>query len=162
MAKRYWLMKSEPSAYSIDDLKRDKSTLWEGVRNYQARNFMMNGMKAGDEALFYHSNADPPAAVGVAEVSGLAEPDPTQFDASDCHYDPKAAPSKPIWYCVKVKFKQKFAREIPLPEMRTRKELQDMVLLQKGSRLSVQPVTAKEFKIVCDLGSRAAAKGKSK
>jgi predicted RNA-binding protein with PUA-like domain len=159
MAKRYWLIKSEPSAYSIDDLKRDKSTLWEGVRNYQARNFMMNGMKIGDEVVFYHSNAEPPAAVGVAEVNGLAEPDPTQFDASDCHHDPKAAPSKPIWYCVKVKFKQKFAREIALAEMRARKDLQDMMLLQKGSRLSVQPVTAKEFKIICDLGSRA-AKGK--
>ena len=161
MTKRYWLMKSEPSAYSIDDLKRDKSTLWEGVRNYQARNFMMKEMKIGDEALFYHSNADPPAAVGVAEVSGLAEPDPTQFDASDCHYDPKAAPSNPIWYCARVKFKQKFAREVPLPEMRARKDLQNMMLLQKGSRLSIQPVTGKEFKIICDLGSRAAAKGKA-
>ena len=161
MAKRYWLIKSEPSAYSIDDLKRDKSTLWGGVRNYQARNFMMKEMQIGDEALFYHSNVDPPAAVGVAEVSGLAEPDPTQFDASDCHYDPKAAPSKPIWYCVKVKFKQRFAREVPLPEMRPRKDLQDMVLLQKGSRLSIQPVTAREFKIICDLGSRVAANGKA-
>jgi len=161
MTKQYWLIKSEPSAYSIDDLKRDKSTLWEGIRNYQARNFMMNDMKIGDQALFYHSNADPPAAVGVAEVSGLAEPDPTQFDSSDCHYDPKAAPSKPIWYCVRVKFKQKFARELPLAELRTHKDLQKMVLLQKGSRLSVQPVTEKEFKIVCELGSRA-AKGKGK
>jgi predicted RNA-binding protein with PUA-like domain len=155
-------MKSEPSAYSIDDLKRDKSTLWEGVRNYQARNIMMNEMKTGDEVLFYHSSAEPPVAVGVAEVSGVAEPDPTQFDASDCHYDPKAAPSKPIWYCVRVKFKQKFAREVPLAELRSRKELQKMMLLQKGSRLSVQPVTEKEFKVVCDLGSRAAAKEKGK
>lgn len=161
MAKKYWLMKSEPSAYSIDDLKRDKSTLWEGVRNYQARNFMMKEMKIGDEAVVYHSSVDPPAAVGIAEVSGLAEPDPTQFDASDCHYDPKAAPSKPIWYCVRVKFKEKFTREVPLPEMRAHKDLQKMVLLQKGSRLSIQPVTAKEFKIVCDLGSRAAVKEKA-
>ena len=90
MGKRYWLMKSEPSAYSIDDLKRDKSTLWEGVRNYQARNFMMKDMSLGDEVLFYHSNADPPAVVGAAEVNGPAEPDPTQFDAADCHHDPKA------------------------------------------------------------------------
>src|SRR5438309_5014263 len=95
MGKRYWLMKSEPSAYSIDDLKRDKSTLWEGVRNYQARNFMMKEMKVGDEALFYHSSAEPPGAVGIAEVSGPAEPDPTQFDASDSHYDPKATPASP-------------------------------------------------------------------
>jgi predicted RNA-binding protein with PUA-like domain len=154
MPKRYWLMKSEPSAYSIDDLKRDKSTLWEGVRNYQARNFMMKEMSAGDEVLFYHSNADPPAVVGVAEVSGPAEPDPTQFDSGDCHHDPKSTPAKPIWYCVRVKFKQKFAREIPLSELRERKDLQKMVLLQKGSRLSVQPVTEKEFKIITALGSR--------
>lgn len=162
MGKRYWLIKSEPSSYSIDDLKRDKSTLWEGVRNYQARNFMMKEMKLGDVALFYHSNADPPGAAGVAEISGLAEPDPTQFDASDGHHDPKAAPSKPIWYCVRVKFKQKFAREVSLTELRSRKDLEKMVLLQKGSRLSVQPVTENEFKVVCDLGSRASARGKDK
>jgi predicted RNA-binding protein with PUA-like domain len=153
MGKRYWLMKSEPSAYSIDDLKRDKSTLWEGVRNYQARNFMMKEMSIGDEVLFYHSNAEPPAVVGVAEVSGRAEPDPTQFDAADCHHDPKAMPAKPIWYCVRVKFKQKFARQLPLSELRERKDLQNMVLLKKGSRLSIQPVTEKEFKIIAALGS---------
>ena len=152
MGKQYWLMKSEPSAYSIDDLKRDKSTLWEGVRNYQARNFMMKEMEIGDEALFYHSNADPPAVVGVAEVSGAAKPDPTQFVA-DCHHDPKAAPSNPIWYCVRVRFKQKLARPVALLELRARKDLQSMVLLQKGSRLSIQPVTEKEFKIITALGS---------
>ena len=154
MPKQYWLMKSEPSAYSIDDLKRDKSTLWEGVRNYQARNFMMKEMSPGDEVLFYHSNADPPAVAGVAEVSGAAEPDPTQFDSADCHHDPKSTPAKPIWYCVRVKFKLKFARQIPLSELRERKDLQKMVLLQKGSRLSVQPVTEKEFKIITTLGSK--------
>lgn len=163
MAKRYWLIKSEPTAYSIDHLKRDKSTLWEGVRNYQARNFMMQEMKAGDEALFYHSNAEPPGAMGIAEVIGPAEPDPTQFDANDSHYDPKATPAKPIWYCVRVKFKQKFARQVSLPEMRELKELQNMVLLRKGSRLSIQAVTEKEFKLVSKLGaSKAAAKGKGK
>lgn len=151
MAKQYWLMKSEPSAYSIDDLKKDKSTLWEGVRNYQARNFMMKGMKVGDEALFYHSSAEPPSVVGVAEVISLAEPDPTQFDSSDSHYDPKATLADPIWYCVRVKFKEKFARAIPLPELRDRKELTNMVLLQRGSRLSVQPVTEKEFQVVTNL-----------
>ena len=161
MAKRYWLIKSEPSAYSIDDLKRDKSTLWEGVRNYQARNSMMKEMKVGDEALFYHSSAEPPGAVGIAEVSGPAEPDPTQFDASDSHYDPKATPASPIWYCVRVKFKQKFVREVALPELREQKALQNMVLLRKGSRLSVQPVTEKEFKLVSKLGS-AKARGAKK
>ena len=163
MARRYWLMKSEPSTYSIDDLKRDKSTLWEGVRNYQARNFMMREMKIGDEALFYHSNADPSAAVGIAFISGLAEPDPTQFDAGDSHYDPKATPANPIWYCVRVKFKQKFSRPVPLAEIRARKELQKMMLLRKGSRLSIQPVTEREFKIVSEMGSgKAAGKRKAK
>ena len=157
MAKRYWLMKSEPTSYSIDDLKRDKSTLWEGVRNYQARNFMIKEMNAGDQVLFYHSNVEPPAVVGVAEVSGPAEPDPTQFDAADSHYDPKATPASPIWYCVRVKFKQKLARPLALPELKERKELQNMMLLRKGSRLSIQPVTEKEFNLVCKLGSGKAA-----
>ncbi|HSE37444.1 MAG TPA: EVE domain-containing protein [Blastocatellia bacterium] len=161
MSQRYWLIKSEPTAYSIDDLKREKSTLWEGVRNYQARNFMMKEMKVGDHALFYHSSAEPPGAVGIAEVSGPAEPDPTQFDAGDSHYDPKATPANPIWYCVRVKFKQKFARQVSLSELRGRKELQKMVLLQKGSRLSIQPVTEKEFKLVSKLGSSdAGTKGR--
>lgn len=163
MARRYWLIKSEPSAYSIDDLKRDKSTLWEGVRNYQARNFMMKDMKVGDEALFYHSSVEPPGAVGIAEVSGPAEPDPTQFDAADSHYDPKATLANPIWYCVRVEFKQKFAREVSLSELRERKELQKMVLLQKGSRLSIQPVTEKEFRLVSKLGStNTKAKGRAR
>ena len=163
MARRYWLIKSEPSAYSIDDLKRDKSTLWEGIRNYQARNFMMKEMKVGDEALFYHSSAEPPGAVGIAEVSGAAEPDPTQFDSGDSHYDPKATPAKPIWFCVRVRFKQKFTRQVALSELRERKELKDMVLLQKGSRLSIQPVTEKEFKLVSELGSsNAVVKGRAR
>ena len=154
MAKRYWLMKSEPSAFSIDNLKRKKTTLWDGVRNYQARNSMMKEMTVGDEALFYHSSADPPAAVGVMVVSGSAEPDPTQFDPEDSHYDPKATPGRPIWYCVRVTFKSKFASPVSLPEMRGLKTLQKMVLLQKGSRLSVQPVTEQEFQIICELGSK--------
>jgi predicted RNA-binding protein with PUA-like domain len=163
MAKRYWLIKSEPSAYSIDDLKRDKSTLWEGIRNYQARNFMMNEMKVGDEAVFYHSSAEPPGAVGIAEISGAAEPDPTQFDANDSHYDPKAGPANPNWYCVRVKFKQKFARLVSLPELREQKDLQNMVLLRKGSRLSIQPVTEKEFRLVSKLGSsKTAGRGKAR
>ena len=160
MARRYWLIKSEPSAYSIDDLKRDKSALWEGVRNYQARNLMMKEMKVGDEAIFYHSSTEPPGAVGIAKISGAAEPDPTQFDARDSHYDPKATPARPIWYCVRVTFKSKFARQVSLSELREQKELQNMVLLRKGSRLSVQPVTEKEFNLVSKLGStKAVAKG---
>jgi predicted RNA-binding protein with PUA-like domain len=156
MAKRYWLMKSEPSAYSIDDLKRDKTTLWDGVRNYQARN-LMREMKVGDEALFYHSNAEPPAVVGIMEISGTAEPDPTQFDSGDSHYDPKATLAKPIWYGVRVKFKKKLARPVTLPEIREQKALQKMVLLNR-SRLSVQPVTEKEFDLISELGSKSAAR----
>ncbi len=163
MAKRYWLIKSEPTSYSIDDLQRDKSTLWEGVRNFQARNFMMKEMKVGDEALFYHSSAEPPGAAGIAEVGSAAEPDPTQFDTNDSHYDPKSTPADPIWYCVRVKFKQKFARLVTLPELREQKDLQNMVLLRKGSRLSIQPVTEKEFKLISKLGSsKASAKGKAR
>ena len=123
----------------------------------------MKEMKVGDEALFYHSSAEPPGAIGIAEVSGAAEPDPTQFDSGDSHYDPKATPAKPIWFCVRVKFKQKFARQVALSELRERKELKDMVLLQKGSRLSIQPVTEKEFKLVSELGSsKAVAKGRAR
>ncbi len=154
MAKRYWLMKSEPGAFSIDDLKQKKTALWDGVRNYQARNFMMKDMQLGDEALFYHSNADPSAAVGVMVISGAAEPDPTQFDPHDSHYDPKATPGRPIWYCVWVKFKSKLTRSVSLQEMRTHNPLQRMVLLKKGSRLSIQPVTEREFEFVCDLGAK--------
>src|SRR5215471_13774938 len=153
MSTSYWLIKSEPTSYSIDDLKRDKTTLWEGVRNYQARNIMVKEMKVGDLAIFYHSSAEPPGAVGVAEISGAAEPDPTQFDASDSHYDPKATPAKPIWFCVRVKFREKFTRQVALSELREQKGLANMVLLKRGSRLSVQPVTPKEFEIVSTLGS---------
>jgi predicted RNA-binding protein with PUA-like domain len=161
MARRYWLMKSEPSAYSIDDLKRDKTTLWDGVRNYQARN-LMREMKVGDQALFYHSNAEPPAVVGIQEISGLAEPDTTQFDSGDSHYDPKATPATPIWYSVRVKFKKKFQRPVSLPEIREHKALQKMVLLNR-SRLSIQPVTEKEFEIISELGSaKGRAKGRTK
>jgi predicted RNA-binding protein with PUA-like domain len=150
------MMKSEPGAFSIDDLKRKKTALWDGVRNYQARNFMMKDMQLGDEALFYHSNANPSAAVGVMVISGTAEPDPTQFDPQDSHYDPKATPGKPIWYCVRVTFKSKFKRAVSLQEMRSYKVLQRMVLLKKGSRLSIQPVTKTEFEFICDLGSKKA------
>jgi len=154
MAKRYWLMKSEPSSFSIDDLKKSKQTLWDGVRNYQARNFMTKEMKIGDEAIFYHSNAEPPAAVGTLTISGPPEPDPTQFDPNDSHYDPKATPSAPIWFGVRVRFKSKFVRPVPLQELRSQKALQKMVLLRKGSRLSIQRVTAAEFKKICELGSK--------
>ena len=151
---RYWLMKSEPDVFSIDDLAKQKSTLWEGVRNYQARNFMMNDMQVGDEVLFYHSSAEPPGVAGVAQIVGAAVPDPTQFDKKSEYYDPKASKDKPIWNCVKVGFKSKFSQLLPLEELRSEKSLAQMQLLKKGQRLSIQPVTTQEFARVCQMAAK--------
>jgi predicted RNA-binding protein with PUA-like domain len=131
--------------------------------HYSLTRRVLNEVKVGDQALFYHSSAEPPGVAGIAEVSSGAEPDPTQFDPKDSHFDPKATPANPIWHCVRVKFKQKFAREVTLPELRERKDLQQMVLLRKGSRLSIQPVTEKEFKLVSKLGAtKTAGKGQAR
>lgn len=151
---QYWLMKSEPEVFSIDNLKSKGASLWDGVRNYQARNFMMKDMKIGDQVLFYHSNAEPSGVAGVAEIVGAAEPDPTQFDKKSDYFDPKAGKDKPIWYCVRVGFKTKFPRLIALDEIRQQKELADMLLLRKGQRLSIQPVTEKEFRCLCKLAGQ--------
>lgn len=150
--KGYWLMKSEPSTFSIDDLARspNKTTCWEGVRNYQARNFMRS-MAIGDHVLFYHSNADPPAIVGIAEVVKPTYPDPTQFDKKDKHYDPESKPSAPRWDMVDIKYLRKFARALTLDELREESKLRGMVLLKKGSRLSVQPVTPMEWRHITSL-----------
>jgi predicted RNA-binding protein with PUA-like domain len=145
---KYWLMKSEPDVFSIDDLEKNKTTLWEGVRNYQARNFMMKDMQVGDEVLFYHSNAEPPGIAGVATVSKLAVPDPLQFDKKSEYYDPKATKEKPIWYCVEVKFKKKFKNLFPLNEIKNDKNLKNMIVIQKGSRLSINPVDKKDFEYI--------------
>lgn len=147
MAKQYWLMKSEPGTYSIDDLKRDGQTHWDGVRNYQARNFMRDEMQEGDGVLFYHSNANPPGVVGIARVCKEGYPDHTAFDENDPHYDPKSNPAEPRWFMVDIEFVEKFPRLIPLSELREVDDLQEMVLLNR-SRLSVQPVTRDEFKII--------------
>jgi predicted RNA-binding protein with PUA-like domain len=144
-AKQYWLMKSEPNAYSIDDLERDGSTHWDGVRNYQARNFMRDDMKIGDRVIFYHSNTEPPSAVGVAEVVKESYPDFTAFDPSDLHFDPKSKEEKPTWYMVDIKFVEKFKRPVSLQEMKENPKLQDMKLVQRGNRLSVMPVSKNEF-----------------
>jgi len=151
-ARQYWLMKSEPSTFSIDDLKgsRDQTTCWDGVRNYQARNFMRS-MAVGDHVLFYHSNADPPAVAGIAEVVKAAYPDPTQFDKKDRHYDPESIPSEPRWDMVDIKYVRKFARPVTLDELRKETKLKGMVLLKKGSRLSVQPVTQLEWRHIINL-----------
>ncbi len=147
---RYWLMKTEPESFSIDDLKRLKKDAWSGVRNYQARNFMKE-MKVGDRVLFYHSSTTPPGIAGLAKVVAAAHPDETQFVRKSPYFDPKATKAKPIWYCVDVGFVKKFSRLVPLEELRGIKALKDMVLLQRGSRLSVQPVTEKEFEAIIKL-----------
>lgn len=142
---KHWLMKSEPEVYSIDHLKKDKTTLWTGVRNYQARNFMWKEMKFGDRVLFYHSNANPSGVAGLAQVSREAVPDPTQFNKKSEYYDPKATVENPIWYCVEVKFLKKFDQVMSLDELRNHKALSTMLVLKKGQRLSVQPVSEREY-----------------
>ena len=149
---KYWLMKSEPDVYSIDQLKKDKTTWWEGVRNYQARNFMMKDMEVGDAVLFYHSNAEPPGVAGLAVISKKAEPDKQQFDKKSEYYDAKATKEKPIWYCVQVGFDEKFKELVSLQDLRDNDKLKDMLVLAKGSRLSVQPVDKKHFDIVKKMG----------
>jgi predicted RNA-binding protein with PUA-like domain len=144
--RRYWLMKSEPSSFSIDDLLKapSQTTCWDGVRNYQARNFMRD-MAVGDQVLFYHSNADPPAIVGIAEVITTAYADPTQFDKNDHHYDPESDPSSPRWDMVDIKYLRRFTQPLSLDRLRKETKLKGMVLLRKGSRLSVQPVSRFEW-----------------
>jgi predicted RNA-binding protein with PUA-like domain len=149
-AMNYWLMKSEPESFSIDDLKRLKGDFWSGVRNYQARNFMRQ-MAVGDLVFFHHSSTDPTGIAGLMKVTAAAGPDSTQFDRESPYFDPKATKDKPIWECVKVGFVRKFRRLIPLEELRSVKALKDMVLLRRGSRLSVQPVTKKEFDAILRL-----------
>lgn len=148
----YWLMKSEPDVYSIDDLARDGQTMWDGVRNYQARNFMRDQMKSGDLVFFYHSNADPSGIAGIAKVSGKSYPDPTAFDKKDVHFDPKSKKEKPTWYLVDLVFYKKFKKFIALDELKKMPYLEGMLLLQKGSRLSVQPVTEKHWNLIFKRG----------
>ena len=144
---RYWLMKSEPDAYSIDRLAKDKTAPWTGVRNYQARNFMRDQMAKGDKVLFYHSSCEEPGIVGIAEVCNLAYPDETQFDKKSKYYDPKATRENPRWVHVDVKLVQK-TRLVPLSELRTYPQLVKMQLLQRGNRLSITPVDPKEWQFI--------------
>lgn len=150
--KRCWLVKSEPDCYSIDDLKRDKKTFWDGVRNYQARNLMRDDMKVGDGVLYYHSSADPAGVVGVARVCKEGYPDHTALDPKADHYDPKASKDNPIWMMVDVEFVEKFPRVVSLKEMKERGDLEGMSVLQRGQRLSVMPIEPKQFEIVCKMG----------
>ena len=149
----YWLIKSEASCYSIDDLKQDKKTSWTGIRNYQARNFMRDGMTVGDLVLFYHSlgtTEQPSGIYGVAKVSSKSHPDETQFDKKDEHFDPKATQEKPIWFCVDVSFVKKFKIPVNLGMLKRDRNLSGMEVCRPGSRLSVMPVSEKHFKYVCD------------
>jgi predicted RNA-binding protein with PUA-like domain len=147
---RYWLLKSEGDCYSIDDLKRDKTTAWTGIRNYQARNFMRDDMKKGDLALFYHSSSKPTGVYGLAKISANAHSDDTQFSAKDDHYDPTSKKEDPRWMCVDVTFMKKFDEPVTLEEIKHDPNLAGMMVREQGSRLSVQPVSEKHFKYIVE------------
>ena len=135
----YWLMKSEPSAYSIETLEKEKETIWDGIRNYQARNFMRK-MEIGDQAFFYHSNCKPPGIVGMMEVVDLNIIDPTQFDKESKYFDPKSKPDNPTWDCVKVRFISKADKILSLPELKSIFKEEELLVVKKGNRLSILPV----------------------
>ncbi|MDP3955648.1 MAG: EVE domain-containing protein [bacterium] len=143
--KKYWLLKSEPGCYSILDWKRDGATMWDGVRNFQARNFIRDEMKKGDGVLFYHSSCAIPAVVGVGEVVSGSYPDPTQFNKKDRHFDAKSSKKDPIWYVVDVKFKQQLTEPVTLARVKDTRALDSMMLVKKGVRLSVQPLVQSHF-----------------
>jgi len=142
-----WLMKSEPGDYSISDLERDGTEPWTGIRNYQARNFMMRDMRVGDGVLFYHSSCEEPGIVGIAEVCSGAHPDLTALDPEDKYYDPKSDPAAPRWHCVDVAFVRK-TRLMGLQEMRGHPQLAGMAVLRRGNRLSITPVSAAEWRFI--------------
>ncbi|MDG2991801.1 EVE domain-containing protein [Candidatus Synechococcus calcipolaris G9] len=150
---RYWLMKSEPTVFSWDDLKQapNQTTCWEGVRNYQARNFMRDQMALGDRVLFYHSNAKPPAIMGVAEVVKTAYPDSFAWEPHSKYFDPKSSPEHPIWVMVDIRYCHDIDPPITLPQLRQIAGLENMILLRKGSRLSVQPVTPEEWAVIMEV-----------
>jgi len=154
MGVRYWLMKSEPDVYSIDDLAAaGKPSLWEGCRNYTVRNFMRDQMEPGDLAFFYHSNAVPSGIVGVMEISSPAYPDPTQFDPTSEYYDAKSPADTPRWLAVDVMFREKYSRVLSLAELRDVPGLEEMLVIRRGQRLSVMPVTESEWEIVTKLAA---------
>ena len=147
----YWLMKSEPDAYSIDDLERDGKEPWDGIRNYQARNMMRDDMQVGDKVFFYHSNCKEPGIVGIMTVASKPYPDATQFDPDSSYYDAKSDPAEPRWCLVDVKFVRKTKRNITLTEMKAHPGLDDMILTRRGNRLSVMPVDKAHWDIILSL-----------
>ena len=150
----YWLMKCEPDAYSIDDMEADGRCFWEGVRNYQARNFMRDGMKKGDLVLFYHSNTKPPGVVGVIKVVKEAYPDHTAWEKGHKYFDKKASPENPIWCMVDVAFVKKFPRLVSLTELKEEPKLEGMQILRKGNRLSITPLDKKHFDFIVKMSSK--------
>lgn len=162
---RHWLVKSDPETFGVEQLGASpgQTTCWDGVRNYQARNLLRDEMRAGDLALFYHSQAEPPAVVGTARVVRAGYPDPSQSDRRSPYYDPDSPPEQPRWYAVDLRLEREFEQPVSLPQLRQTPGLEDMVLLRRGSRLSVQPVTSSEWKIVIALSRRrtpSAARGR--
>jgi predicted RNA-binding protein with PUA-like domain len=154
----YWLMKSEPDVFSIEDLERrpKQTEPWNGVRNYQARNFMRDDMRVGDGVLFYHSNCASPGVAGLAEVSREAYPDDSAWDASSPYFDPKSKPEQPRWFMVDVRWKETFPAVVTLPDLREEPSLAQLRVLQRGNRLSITPVTAAEYKTIIRLAKRLA------
>lgn len=153
--RNYWLFKSEPEAFSIGDLAtaKNQTTFWDGVRNYQARNFLRDSVQVGDRVLFYHSNSVPMAIVGTAEVVRAGYPDHTAFDPKSNHFDPKSDPEAPTWFMVDIRLLQKFPKPLTRDELKASPQLSNMMLLQRGSRLSIQPVTDSEWTAVISLAA---------
>jgi predicted RNA-binding protein with PUA-like domain len=160
----YWLFKSEPDCFSFDDLMAspERSTGWDGVRNYQARNFLRDQVQRGDLVLFYHSNANPPGIAGIAEVVREAHPDPTAFDPKADHYDPKSDPDNPIWFQVTIRAVRPIDPPLELPRLRDEPRLDGLELLRKGSRLSIQPVSSEHWAVIEDMIGACAPEPKSK
>jgi len=152
--RRYWLMKTEPDVFSIDDLKKNKTTLWEGVRNYQARNHLTS-MKTGDQILLYHSSADVIGVAGLGEISKEAIPDPAQFDKKSEYYEPAATKEKPRWFCPEVRFVEKFKAVVTLEQIKADPALAEMLVIKRGQRLSVQPVEQKDFNHIVKLAHKS-------
>ena len=155
--RKYWLFKSEPTAYSFTDLLNEpgQRAEWDGVRNYQARNYMRDGMRVGDGVLFYHSSSDPLAVVGTARVVREAYPDSTAWDPDNVHFDPKSTPADPIWLMVDIQAEREFARPVLLEEIKLNPRLQNMLVARRGMRLSLQPVTEEEWEEIVSLGAGA-------
>jgi predicted RNA-binding protein with PUA-like domain len=147
---QFWLIKTEPTSYAIDDLQKDKKTAWTGIRNYQVRNLIRDTIAVGDMCLFYHSSADPTGVVGIAKVVSKPYADPTAYAKKDHHFDPKSTKENPIWYAVDVSFVKKFKQIITLGELKSGKELDGMLVRSKGSRLSIQPVSEKHYKYIVE------------